>query len=231
MRKNRYQKFLPAFTIMYLGVALIAFSIFLGSLGALYLSLGQLALIIGSMSFYYTKISKKIDEISISNTNMKNLGVDQIISTENGGYEALENLIKKSSRVDIIYNANKLTNRFHFLVSSLIEEYAKIEFRLLIVKGESASKSEDAYIIDKLFYLKHSKSRILENENVKVRITFNSIVDNLILFDEKVVCTHYDLYNKPFMFIILNEHNGYGNYRDYFNDMWSKSDLMRDWEG
>ena len=233
MRKNPFQKMIMPLTIMYIGFMLIFITFFLDMYSTLFSVLGQFILTLGVITLFYEKLSKKMDNISMSHTNMKNAGIDQIIPAENRGYETLESLIKKSDRVEIILNTSRFSDRLYYLINSLIEDYGSIKFKLLIADTSDDFKEGDFKKSHKRHYIESLTSKTRENENVEMRIVHNLHIDNLILFDDNVCYTHYNVYdNKPFMFIIFNEHDdGHRNYRKYFYSLWDKSEHMDGWEG
>ena len=167
----------------------------------------------GIALYFYEKIGKKIDKLSENRLDMKNVGIEQIISADSDNFRNIEKQIKMSNKVNIAINANRLVDQFYYLLSSLLEEHVHIAIKLMIT-GTSNDPKKSFYVDD--------LCKKTDRNNVQVKTLKESTVDNIIIFDEKACFAHYNNYdNKLSMFFVFEEFSpACKKYKNYFNALW-----------
>lgn len=181
----------------------------------------NLCILIGILLMFYYKICKKIDSVNDNIYNMNKIGIKQIIPTDSQSFSNLENVLRRSNNIKIVINRNGLTDKFYYLLNSLLENNT-IRFQILILESSKEYKTE-------FFFEELCKN---QKENVNIRISEDSQIDNLIIFDDNSCIMHYNNFDHKLMFLMVlhaDSERSRKN-RQCFEKLWEEGMLFADRE-
>lgn len=195
MNRSGFQKMMFSVTLIYLGLMLSVIPYFLHSTYAaitvLLDQLGILCVFIGTLLLFYNRLSKKIDDVSNNILNMSKAGIEQIIPADSNNYNYFEKIICSSSDVMIAVNAYRLTDKFCYLLNSLLEN-EMVKCKIIFLGSLNDPKTH--------FFIEDLHKR--QKENVSIRVLERMNIDNLIVFNGKACIMHYNNYDNKLLFFV-----------------------------
>lgn len=193
MRKTLHKAML-SIALIYIGVILLFFPYFLSfrsAASSIMEMLGLISIFAGIISLLYSKLSAKIDNISDNIFNLKEAGIEKIISTTNS-YEQLEEFVYHSDNAKIAINVYRLTDKFCYFLNSLLDnEFVK--FQLMFLGPIDDSKT---YSFIETLHKKHKK-------NIDIKVLNDLEIDNLVIFSGKSCVMHYNNCDNKLSFFIV----------------------------
>lgn len=214
MRKALYKAML-SIALIYIGVVLLLFPYFLSfrsAASSIMEMLGLICFFAGVISLLYSKLSAKIDNISDNIFNLKEAGIEKIISTSNS-YEQLEKFVYHSDNAKIAINVYRLTDRFCYFLNSLLDsEFVKFQ---LIFLGSIDDPKTRSFI--ETLHKKH-------NKNIDIKVLNNLEIDNLVIFNDKSCVMYYNNCDNKLSFFIVFYTASEENYKNkqLFERLWKE---------
>ncbi len=223
MSRRTFQKRIYSLILIYIGIILFILSdhLYIDRWSEIIMEIGKLCIFIAILLMFYNTLCMKIDSIHDNISNMNNIGIEQIIPADAQNFSYLENVLRRSNNIKMVINRYGLTDRFYYLLNSLLENNT-IKFQILILGHSKEHKTE-------LFIEELCKN---QKENVNVRISEDSQTDNLIIFDGKSCIMHYNNFDRKLMFLIVLHAASEGSQknRKSFEKLWDEGMLFTDRE-
>lgn len=226
MSRGRFQRIMFSFMLIYMGLILTIIPYFIYGrfeyrefVLEIVSELGKLCFFVGILMYFYSGLSRKIDTNNDTISAMKAVGIERIIPADSNSYAYLEDIMCRSSNVKIVINVFRLTDKFYYLLDSLLENDG-IKFEI-IVAGKS-KEPKICFLVKELYKKK--------KENVNIKTIEKSQIGNLLIFDEKSCILHYsDFDNKlsHITFFYNTSENGQKN-RKLFRNLWNEGKAASD---
>lgn len=223
MSRKPFQKMIYSLMLIYIGIILLIlpYYLYIGRISEMIMEIGKLCIFIGVLLLFYNKLCRKIDSIYENISNMNNIGIEQIIPADTKSFSYLENILRRSNNIKIVINCNRLTDRFYYLLNSLLENNTT-KFQILILGCSKEHRTD--FLIEEL----------CKNQNVTVKIKEleDSQIDNLIIFDGNSCIMHYNNFDHKLMFLIVLYAASEGSQKNrlFFEKLWEEGMLFADKE-